>query len=879
MKSREKKIPRFPFALLRWLCKPDYFSDIAGDLEEFFWIRVREKGYRRAKRHLLKDVILLLRPGIIRIGFPKNNYLNMFKHTFKITFRNFSRNKSSVAIKLISLTTGLTSLLLIYLWVLDEYQVNRFFQSSDRLVQVLQNEFNPNGVDTDESTPAPLANALMSDLPEIERAVAVVPYEWFEGEKLILTDSDSKFLSSKNIFAGREFFNIFSFELIRGQREEVLSKKNTVVISQQLAENLFNSTDVVGNELEWIHDDYGGKYIVTGVFRKPPENVTMKFDAAFSYQNFMDSDEDLSLWTESDPNTYALLKDASSLATVNSKLTDYLKSKNEHINDQLFGQLLSTRYLYGTYADGIQQGGRIQYVKLFVLIAIFILLIASVNFMNQSTAKASNRMKEIGVKKTMGASRNALAFQYLVESLMLTIFSLLIAVILTILLLPYFNLITAKSIQFQPDFFMLGSLLAVALVTGLISGSYPALFLSGHSPVDALKGKRNINLGEKGIRKGLIVFQFVIAIILISGVMVVYKQVDLIQSKNLGYNKEQIIAFNTSILQSGADTDRNISEKGIEMLLQRLKNTTGVVNASNFAHNIIGDYGTTTDLSWPGMEKNQTSLFANVAAGYDFIETMEIKLKSGRSFDRAFSTDHEKIIFNETAIRKMGLTDPIGKKVNLWGQEREIIGVVEDFHFDKLYQKIEPLFINLTTGSFASQIMVKIGPKNQKATLGKVEEVFKSFFVSGLPFEFRFLDDHYQELYAQEIRTVQLLKYFTLVAILISCLGLYGMAAFVAEQRNKEIGIRKVLGANFWGVVKLITGSFTGLVLISIIIALPVAAYLLQQWLEGFSYRIELSPLFFVMTALFTLIIAWVAIGFETVKVALSKPLDALKEE
>jgi putative ABC transport system permease protein len=385
--------------------------------------------------------------------------------------------------------------------------------------------------------------------------------------------------------------------------------------------------------------------------------------------------------------------------------------------------------------------------------------------------------------------------------------------------------------------------------------------------------------GELWARKGLVIFQFSISVILIVSVLVIYKQMQLIQTKNLGFNKDHIIYFEKGEEVSGDNESDARSGRGLDDFMLRIKSIPGVVNATNFGHLILKEHGTTTGINWEGKSPNDHTSFANLNVGYDFIETLGIEMKEGRTFSRDFGAEESTIIFNETAIKQMGLTNPVGRIVNLWGEHRRIIGVTKDFHFESLYESnAKPLFFNLSTEQSASQIMVKLKAGMKRATIERLEKFYKEYN-HGLPFEFRFLDDEYQTLYASEMRVAVLSKYFAGLAIIISCLGLFGLAAFTAERRRKEIGIRKVLGSSQFGIVHLLTNDFTKIVLASLIISLPAGYFITKHWLDSFAYRIDLSPWYFVGAGLITLLLTWTTVGVQAIKAATANPVESLRYE
>jgi putative ABC transport system permease protein len=806
----------------------------------------------------------------------------MLRHYFIITYRNILRNKSTFFINLIGLSTGMACALLIYLWLNDELHVDKFHEKDNRLYQVLQNSPSPNGIMTHGETPGILAKALSEEMPEIEYAVSVIPIS-FLNPKGILSNKD-KSIVARGLFVGKDYFNVFSYQLIQGNKDQVLADKNNIAISKNLALKLFNTTEsIIGKTIEWNQSGTNGHYLISGIFENPPSNSTSQFDLLLNYELFLEKKPDLNLWQNSYPSTFIVLKENTDLNQFNGKLSGFVKTKNDQSKDMLFLQKYSERYLNSKYENGAISGGKIAYVKLFSMIAVFILIIACINFMNLSTAKASKRLKEVGVKKAIGANRIELIIQYLGESMTLSFIALLIAICIVLLLLPQFSEITGKHISMTWDANVILFILCITLFTGFISGSYPALYLSGFNPVKVLKGKIKTSIGELWVRKGLVIFQFTISIIFIVSVLVVYKQMELVQTKNLGYNRDNIIYFekNKDVSENTQDDFAGVKYKqNLDNFLHELKNIPGVVNVTNFRHIFTaGEHGSTTDLNWQGKNQNEKISFANLNAGYDFIETLGIEMKEGRSFSRNYGTEKSSVIFNETAIQQMGLKNPIGKMVYVWGEERKIIGVVKNFCFESLYENnTKPLFLNFSMDESSSKIMVKIKAGIEKETINRLKKFYEGYN-HGLQFDFKFLDDDYQELYESENRVAALSKYFAGITIIISCLGLFGLVTFTAERRRKEIGLRKLLGSEVISIVYLLSSDFTKLVLVSIFIGLPVSYIITLNWLNSFAYRINISWWIFVLSGGIALLIAFATVSIQAIKAAIANPVDSLRCE
>lgn len=533
----------------------------------------------------------------------------------------------------------------------------------------------------------------------------------------------------------------------------------------------------------------------------------------------------------------------------------------------MFIQPFSDRYLKGSYKNGKVNGGRIAYVRLFTVLALITLVIACINFMNLSTARAVVRLKEIGVKKALGTTRKALMGQYFTESLLITTIGAILALSIILLMLPQFNAITGKTLSITLNGDLLKALVSIILITGILAGSYPALYLSRLKATESLKGKLAKNFGDLWARKGLVVFQFSISIVLVVSVLIVSKQIDYIQSKDLGYERANVLKFSND----------GIEETAYEGFLTSLERIPGVLSTSSAFHNLAGEHGKTQSVSWPGKTTDQNVTFINLEMSPGYLETMGIKLIMGRPFDRNRSNEESKIILNQMAIEKMELPDPIGKKVVLWGDdEKEIIGIVADFHAESLYETILPTFIQAYPMNDHTLVKIQSGMIAQ--TIPQIEQSFDEFS-NGLPFEFSFLEDQYQAIYESERKVAALAKYFTVIAVIISCLGLLGLTAFTAEKREKEIGIRKVLGAGNWRIVTMLSFDFTKMVIIALLLGLPISYFLALNWLSEFAFRVHLKPWYFLLSAFMIIGISWLTVGFQTLKAAHTNPIDSLRNE
>ncbi|MGB3850639.1 MAG: FtsX-like permease family protein [Tunicatimonas sp.] len=865
----KKSPPTLARRFLHWFCRDDYLEEIEGNLLELY-DKQYEDSPTKARQKFIWNVLRHFRPAFIRSFklYQPTNHRAMIRHNLILTFRNFKRYKSTFLINLIGLSSGLACALLIYLWVNDELSVDKFHENDHQLYQAMLLRPTAEGTSTERATPFFLAETLADELPEVAYAVATTTGMEVPSFTLSIDDKNVK---ATGLYAAKEFFKMFSYGLVQGDANQILADRKTVAISEGLATKLFNTTEnVIGRSVTLQHDQ---QYLVSGIFKDVPPNSSDQFEFVLSFEVLKDlAGAEPSDWGRTAPSTFVLVKENTDLNDFKAKIAGFIQSKDEESNVHVMLRPYSDRYLYNNYENGVQAGGRIEYVRLFSIIALFILVIGCINFMNLSTAKASRRLKEIGIKKAIGANRSTLVYQYLGESLLMASLSLVTAMLLVALFLPQFNQITGKQLALSPNVSLILSGLGVTIFTGLMAGSYPALYLSGFNPVAILKGggasgKRSSAVGERFARQGLVVFQFVLSVILIVSVLVVYQQIEFVQSKSLGYSKDNVIYF---------EIEGEIKER-LETFLAEVKNLPGIINVSSTTHRLMGEQSSTTGLQWPGKHPDDIVPFEIVWVNYGMIETLGIEMVSGRTFSRDFSTDSTKIIFNEAAIAVMGLTNPVGQVINRWGTEVEIVGVAQDFHFQSFHESVKPLFFMLAPQQ-TDKVMVKIEASREREAIEELQTFYQAYS-PGITFDYKFLDQDYQALYAAEQRVSTLSKYFAGIAILISCLGLFGLVAFTAERRLKEIGIRKALGASAFSIVRLLSYDFTKLVVVAIGVALPLSYFFAQRWLDSFAFRIDLQWWHFIGTGVLVLLIAWLIVGLQTLRAARVNPVDTLRNE
>lgn len=788
----------------------------------------------------------------------------MLKHHLNLFKRNISRYKFSFFINMVGLSTALACATLIYLWVNDELLTDKFHEKGDRIFHLMEFHEFPQQTIANEVTSGNMAHLLLEEMPEVVHTVRVAKY--LDNATLSIED---KTLKAIGHYVSKDYFKVFSFPLIEGDKNNIWADTGTVVLSETMANSLFGSSgEALGKTLALQNEK---QFTVSGVFEDIPRQSSEKFDFVLSYEELIPSQPNLMDWGSQSTLLYLQMEPGIDVLAFNEKIHDFIRKQtgNRQMHRTPFIKKYSDEYLYGKYENGVQTGGRITYVKLFSIIAVFILIIACINFMNLSTARASRRLKEIGIKKVAGANRKALIFQYLTEAIALTFMALILSLIYVALLLPEFSQITGKQLTMNFSIGFISSLLAITLFTGLLSGSYPALYLSGFNPVSILKGKLNTSIGEVWTRKGLVVIQYTVSVILIVSVLVVYKQIEFIQNKNLGYNKEQIIHF---------DREGKTMDQGhMDTFLAELEKIPGVISASSSRNKMTNQGWGVGGFDWEGKDPNDHTSFQNMIAYYGLLEMLDIELVEGRTFSKNFASEDTKVILNEAAIAHMQLEDPVGKTINFREMDREIIAVAKNFHFESLHENIKPMIINLWPDRI-SKFMVKIAAGKEKETLALLEDLYQEFN-PGFLFDYKFLDDNYQELYKAEQRVSVLSGYFAALAIIISCLGLFGLVSFTAERRKKEIGIRKVLGGSSARISFLLSGEFVKLVLIAIVVGLPISHLLTHNWLSGFAYKTGTNLWYFLLAGAFVALVTIFMVSAQTLVAANRNPVDSLRSE
>ncbi|MGD8777474.1 MAG: ABC transporter permease [Ignavibacteria bacterium] len=775
----------------------------------------------------------------------------MLRNNLKVAVRNLTRNKIYSLINIVGLGVGIACVVLIMLWVKYELSYDKFHENADRLYRVVftTEQINYHGF----YQPGPLANYLKENFPGIEQSTNYSEMEW----KL---SHGTKGFFCKGSFVDTAFFKMFSFPVEEGNPETVLINPGSVVISKSLAQKIFGQNDPVGKTLK-LNDD--SDLIVTGVFPDVPETSHMQFDFVIP---FSDAPDWMNMWDRKCVQTYVLLKENISFDDVNKNIYGVMNKHNPEWENVLYLYPITKSHLYEPGGTG-----RIVYIYIFSVLGILILLVACINFMNLSTARSEKRMKEIGIKKTVGSSRWELVKQFMSESIMFSFIALFISIILVELSLPYVNNILNTQITLNYSVGMITILLSITLLTGLVAGSYPALYLSSFRPIVILKGKTLKTTGDRSsiFRKTMVIVQFAFSVFIITCVLFINNQLHFIQSKNLGFNKEQVLVISTrGALQHNVSTIKNelLKHPAVQSVTASATNLTSFAGAG------------TGPIEWEGKDPEKLLEVGFNFVDKDFIKTLQIKMVQGRFFSKEFSTDmSEAFVVNEATVKAMGIDNPINKNLTAWfGRKGKIVGVISDFNTMSLHNEMTPVVF--IPAQAANYLCVRIKSDDISGTIKSIGTIIKKI-VPDDPFEYQFLDEKINTLYKTEQVTGELATFIAILAIFISCLGLLGLASFSSQQRTKEIGIRKVLGSSVIGILIMLVMDFVKWILLANIIAVPIAWYAMNKWLQNFVYRIDISWWVFLLAGGIALVIALATVSFQAIKAAIANPVESLRYE
>ncbi len=788
----------------------------------------------------------------------------MIRNFLIVTLRNLKRNSLYSIINISGLAIGIVCSILILLWVADETSFDLFIPKHDKLHQVWVNAEFDNKINSWNSVPLPCYQSLKDRDSNIKNTTVM---DW-GGDHLL--NVEEKRLIKRGYFVGSEFLEMFEFELVSGNAESVLDDPSSVVISEKLAQQLFGNQDPIG-ELIRVDDAHSLK--VTGILKDVPNNSSFEFDYLMTYEQWEKASpwviRNKTNWGNYSFQVFVELYEADKHDAAEMGIAELLtENGQEDMPRSLFLHPMPKWRLHSQFENGVALGGMSDYVSLFTFVAVFILFIACINFMNLATARSEKRAKEVGIRKSLGSQRITLIMQFIGESLIISLIAYGLAIVTAMLVLPGYNILVDKSlaIDFSSSVFWLFSA-GVIILTGIISGSYPAFYLSSFKPVATLKGSIKIGKGATTPRKFLVVFQFGFSILLMITVVVIYQQIELVQNREVGYNQDNLISISmTDDLEDNYEVlKQDLLQSGAVSHVTRSNSTITQINSNNF-------------LGWPGKPETQKVIFVTIAAGYDYSQTMGIKMLHGRDFSKDFSTDTSAIIINKAALDLMGLEDPIGTQLDLWGDKRTLIGVMDNALMGSPYSEIRPLFMVFDT-NWINSISVKLNPGNSlSATLASVGEVFNKHNPA-YPFEYDFADVEFDKKFATIQMTKKLSLLFSFLAIFITGLGLFGLASFTAEQRTKEIGIRKVLGASVGNLVMLMSKDFSRLVIVSFVLAAPLAWYLLDGYLDRYKIRIDIQWWIFPLVGLVALGFAMAIVSNQANKAAKTNPVKSLRSE
>ena len=797
----------------------------------------------------------------------------MFKNYFKIAVRTILRNKTYSIINIFGLSIGIACAILIILWVHDELSYDRFHKNSSDLFLVVQKSYNQNGIEYDPALPYPAAEELKSDYPEI-LAVSRVYYS----KEFLFVHNDKRFIENQILMVDPEFLTMFSFPLVHGDAKQVLNNPNSVVITKKIAQKYFGDANPVGKTFR-VDNQYD--LTITGVLGDIPRNSHLDFSILVPLSSELiihKFDTDKWQYIDYDFNTYVLLRKNQKYNDVSKKITPLLQKHIKDCETELYLYPIIKLHTNPDIAPEESRPIDMKYINIFIVIAFLVLLIACINFMNLSTARSTIRAQEIGIRKVVGSNRRNLITQFLGESLLLALIAGFLAILIVELLLPFFNRLSGTPLTI--DYSNVGILLSfgtIILFVGIAAGSYPAFYLSAFRPVTVLKGKLMVDLKSSRLRKIFVVVQFSLSICFIIGAAIFYDQLNYMKNKEVGYDKDNLISV-PLVMPWGTSIRRQYFTFKAELLNN--PNIIGVTQSFSSPADIMtaGD----DEADWDGKLPNQTVNIHWLTVHFDYCKTLGIKILEGRPFSREFKTDvwndgKVSFIVNEETVKRMGVKSAIGMKFTLFHKTGPIIGVIKNFHYHHMKTRIEPIALFIM-GYYNKYVLIKLQPENKKESLDFIKRTWEKFSPD-YPFEYSFVSKDYNSLYLHEEKMGEILTAFTVFAILIACLGLWGLTSFIMERRTKEIGIRKVLGSSVLEIITILIKDFTQWILLANLIAWPIAWYVMNWWLQNFAYKIDISWWEFVFSGGIALVIALTTVSFQAIKAATANPVESLRYE
>jgi len=871
LKEHKAIPPALAQKLLVAFLRDDLAEEVLGDLDEKFYSGLKTRSVWKAKLGYWYQVINYLRPFAIRKSKSMNsNLYAMYKSYFKIGWRNLIKNKGYSFINIGGLAIGLACCILIGLYTWDEYNYDRFHSQFNNIYRVVDQQIQGGSTYNVAVTPGPLADALKNDFPEVLQTCRL-------GKKWNgILQVDSLYFEPKDILAtDNSFFSLFNFKLTQGNSKKALLGPDEVVISETLAAQIFGpdwqySNKVLGQQIQFNKDR---TLTLVGIVQDPPLNSHLQFDVLLSLR-FDELDERSYNWFSNNYHTYILVNPEADAKALNVKLYKHLTKFLPDTNITLSLQALSDIYLYSKFdfQTDWSKTSDVVYIQIFLAVGLIVLLIAIFNFINLSTARALSRAKEVGVRKVIGAIHKQLIAQFLSESLLITFLSVGLALIILQFFLPLLNDISGKSlyVPFNDPYFDL-TIIGFTVITGVMAGTYPAFYLSNFKPVKVLKGFFAIHSGQL-FRRTLVVGQFMFSVILIIGTIVIYKQLEFLQNKNLGFDKSQLLYVNV----------KNAELRAKALLLKSdLQEQTSIAGVATTSTNLVDVINSTGQVKWEGQDAEDQFLMTQINIDPDFLSTTGMELVAGRNFNPSIPSDTASAyIINETAAKRMGWTpqEALGKTFTLWSYPGTIIGVVKDFHFRPMTTTIEPFLFHYWPRESCRGLFVKLKANHVHEAIAAIEKLYKKYDQRTAP-SYQFVNDVLEHQYRTEQNTGRIVLHFSILAILISALGLFGLATYAAEQRTREIGVRKVLGASVISIVNLLSRDFLKLVCLAILVASPIAWWSMNQWLQDFAYRINIEWWIFLLSGLFAVAIALLTVSFQSIKAALTNPVKSLRSE
>lgn len=879
---REVHPPTWAIKFFRWFCNDHLAEAVLGDMLELYQRRITLLGKRKADILFVCNVLQFIQPFALqrRSQYIQTNHITMFRNYFTITWRVMTRQKMYTGIKIGGFALGLATCIIIALFIRNELNYDQYYKDKARIFRIYGEYFGP---ETEKGTdfPAPIAQILKSDFPEVETAARLIPNNWFDaGSNLIRRDDQEENTYEEGfVYVDPELLSILEIQMAYGSQARALAQPNSMVLSKRIADKYFPGEDPTG-KIMILNDNKSTPYVVGGVMQNFPATSHLQYDFLLTLANKEFWPGEQTNWCCWNYNAYIKIRPDADPVALEKKLVhirdayfvDYLvKTGNqeiENVKKNYFFRLqpVTDIHLWSEGIDDAVVRGDIRYVWLFGGIACFILLLACINFVNLTTARSANRAKEVGLRKVVGSLRKHLVRQFMTESLVFSFVSFVFAMALVVVMLPYFNILAAKTLTIP---WMTGwfapTLFASAVIIGILAGAYPSLYLSAFRPVEVLKG--GVSRGSKNskMRSAMVIFQFTTSIVLIIGTLVIYRQMNYILNTKIGYDKEQVI------LVHGANTLDN--QQAFKDELRKLSFVRGVTVSDYLPVKSMRDH----NLFWrDGKSQEEKGIGAQKwYVDEDYLSTMGMKLVEGRNFNPEIASDSQAIIINQTMATAFNFKNPVGEKIMNW-ETYNVIGVVDDFNFESMKGAITPLCLVLGHGG--SIVSVKLSPGNINAATQTITDVWNKF-MPHQPIRYSFLDDNYAQMYEDVQRMGYIFGSFAFLAIVVACLGLFALSAFMVEQRSKEITIRRVLGASLDSIFRLLTKNFVALVLISFVVAAPLGWYMMQKWLEDYSYRVEITWDIFALSGVLSIVIALLTVSYQSLHAAMANPADNLRNE